>query len=311
MDAGSAFNGLHVGDHLGVTIIQLTGHSSGSQIGVRVSGGGQHLDLEASNAVVVLVKGCQNGVVAHLDILDHERTGADGMLEVVSLLDLKRINAGEILLRNRSKLSEGQQCVGCDSCKADHDLLSVDHNTGKGVVDVTVGVHSALNGLERRQEHGVDDGGLGDVLDAPLDILGSDLLSIVPIGIVAQCEGQRLAILAVLISCQSVGVILNGVQVSVSHYEVCIDRLVIHIGAGIQPGSFEELSGAAIGVDDLLTISAGSRSGAVTAAVSGLTGAARGSSATAARSQSKYHSQTEQQAKRSLQMFFHFVLLVL
>lgn len=36
-------------------------------------------------------------------------------------------------------------------------------------------------------------GGLGDVLDAPLDILGSDLLTIVPIGIVAQCEGQRLA----------------------------------------------------------------------------------------------------------------------
>ena len=117
--------------------------------------------------------------------------------------------------------------------------------------------------------------------------------------------------------------ILNGIQVSVSHYEVRIDRLVIHIGAGIQPGSLEELSGTAIGVDDLLTFSAGSRSGAVTAAASGLTGvtrgltgvirgltgAARGSSAAAARSQSKYHSQTEQQAKRSLQMLFHFVLL--
>ena len=75
-------------------------------------------------------------------------------------------------------------------------LLAVDGDAGEGLVEDIVGL-AALDGGEGGDEHGVGHRGLGHELDAPLNVLGSDLVTVVPVGVVPEGEGQGLAVGAI------------------------------------------------------------------------------------------------------------------
>ena len=185
------------------------------------------------------------------------------MLEEGGLLDLQGVDALKLALGHGGKLGEGEQGVGGDLVKGDGDLLAVDSDAGEGLVEDVVGL-AALDGGEGGDEHRVGHRGLGHELDAPLDVLGSDLVTVVPVGVVPEVEGQGFAVGAILIGGQGVRMVRDGIEVLVGHDEVAVDRLVIDVGTGVEPRCLEELLGAAVGVDELFASGAGAGHGGLT-----------------------------------------------
>ena len=82
----------------------ITASGEEDKIRIGISCARKKLDLEICHTIIILVKRSKYCVVFHVDFFYHKRTAAERMLEIFSLLYLKRIHTFKLTLRNRCKL---------------------------------------------------------------------------------------------------------------------------------------------------------------------------------------------------------------
>ena len=250
LEMAHLFEGEDILDTLRVGVVKLPGRRVFHEIGIGLPAG-IHLDfVDDGDAVVVRLEGHEGRVVAHGNCLDHEGAGTDGTLPEIGLLELERIDVGEILLGKGRKLGETKQGVGIGGGEAERNAVAADlYASDAGCLSVLV-ILVSVDRLEHGTEDGVDRGDLGREFVGPLDILGGYGGAIVPLDPALEGEGYIPAVRSDRIGSE---LRLEGGEVGVGYDQMVEQHFLAHEEAGIEEGRLDETDGAAVRLENFLS----------------------------------------------------------